>query len=290
MKKRIKFSLLVVSSFFAINAHALQPGQSAPKRIYSIGDSITRAFDAYLPSDNLNVSWVNGYYGFWQKVLGLPNITSHYQRIVSAYGGSGTSNVTGAVTGATMSRFSSMASYVAGKNFTYVTTLLGANDICSSTIMDIPSDPVFESEFRAGMNQLLNNLSSGATIYVAAIPDVEQVYQIGVTKDALGLVSCKVVWSLNSICQSMLSKTNTDADRMYVKSRIQSFNNILMSVTQEYQQLSNQLGKGLFFSYTSATNDSFTASEVSDIDCFHPSELGQKSISAKTWQTGPFSN
>ena len=35
-------------------AFALEPGQSPPKRLYSIGDSATRAFNANLPLDNLN--------------------------------------------------------------------------------------------------------------------------------------------------------------------------------------------------------------------------------------------
>lgn len=282
MKNYIKFSLLLVFLLFTNGVNALEPGQSPPKRIYSIGDSITRAFDAYLPNDNPNLSWINGYFGFWQKVLGLPNINSHYQRIRSAYGRWGTSNVMNAFNGARMSDFSAMAANVSG-NSTYVTTFLGANDICSASAMGIPSDEDFAGYFRNGMNELVNRLPSGATIYVAAIPDIEQVYQIGLTKDALGFVSCPIVWAIGDICQSMLSHSNEDVDRAYVTSRILSLNDTMKTiVANEYQNV------GLFVYYTDVTNEAFTASEVSDIDCFHPSELGQKTISSKTWTAGPF--
>lgn len=53
-------------------AVALEPGQSPPLRILSIGDSFTRAANANLPGDNVNNSWVNGYEGFWQKCSTCP--------------------------------------------------------------------------------------------------------------------------------------------------------------------------------------------------------------------------
>jgi len=287
MKIFVKFSFFLAILLFSYNAAALVSGQSAPKRIFSIGDSITRAYDAYLPKDNLNISWANGYYGFWQKLLGLPNIYSHYQRIRSAYGSWGTRNVTVAANGASMANFPDMAAIVAGTNSTYVPVLLGANDICSSPIWHLPENGAFETNFRNGMNALVANLPDGATIYVAAIPDIEQVYQVGLTKDALGLVSCPVVWTLNHICQSMLALWNTPEDRDYVTSRIQGYNEILKRVTQEYPEIASNLGRKLFISFTRVTNDAFSASEISDIDCFHPSELGQKTISSKTWLDGP---
>ena len=80
---------LPVSSGFA----QLLPGQAQPKRLYSNGDSITRAFDADFPGDNLNVSWVNGYYGFWEQLFGLPNVKAHNQRISANWGSSGRLNV-----------------------------------------------------------------------------------------------------------------------------------------------------------------------------------------------------
>ena len=124
---------LVLSISTVNQAYALQPGQSTPKKLYSIGDSITRGFDAYLPLDNKNLSWVNGYYGFWQKLLNMPNSNSHYQRIQKAFGSSGTKNYMSAQVGAHMNSFAKFASGVAGKNVTYSTVMLGANDVWSDS-------------------------------------------------------------------------------------------------------------------------------------------------------------
>lgn len=287
---------LLMGSFIAIgislsagSVSALQPGQSEPKRLYSIGDSTTTALNAYLPFDNKNLSWSNGHYGFWQQLLGLPNVNSHYQRIQSAFGTTGTENMLAAQNGAKMQAFSTMASGIAGRNVTYTTVLLGSNDVCASSPAALPTDAQFEQNMRAGMDQLMNNLPNGATVLVAGIPDIEGIYQIGLNKNILGIVNCSAVWSIATICQSMLASENTDADRQYVKSRNLGYNTILQSVTADYQAQSTSLGKNLFFQYNDGTTAGFTNTEISDIDCFHPSELGQESIARETWQKGPFS-
>lgn len=288
---KLRFTILsgfILSTLVASHAYALQSGQSTPKRLYSIGDSITRGFDAYLPLDNKNLSWVNGYYGFWQRILGLPNTNSHYQRIQNAFGSSGTQNWMSAEVGAEMNQFAQFASGVAGRNVTYSTVMLGANDVCANSPAALPTDAEFENNFRAGMNNLLNNLPNGATVFVAAIPNIKQLYDLGQNKKALGIVNCEIVWSVANICQSMLDSSNSEADRAYVMSRNNGFNTIMQNVTSEYQTNANSQGKKLFFQYSSATTDPFTNSDISNIDCFHPSERGQKLISEKTWKDGPF--
>jgi len=57
MKRSIAF---LVGLLLAAPAFALGPTQQPPTRIYSIGDSITRAVDADLPADNRRLSRVNG--------------------------------------------------------------------------------------------------------------------------------------------------------------------------------------------------------------------------------------
>lgn len=289
MKKQISLIFVALGVLLSVNANALQPGQSEPKRLYSIGDSITRAFDAFLPFDNKNLSWVNGYYGFWQQILGMPNVNSHYQRIQNAFGASGTENMMAAVSGARMDQFTNMAMGVAWRNIDYTTVLLGANDVCVDSPAALPSDAQFEHNFRSGMDQLVNYLPNGSTVLVASIPDVEQVYQAGLNKTALGVVNCKAIWSLANICQSVLADTNTEADRQYVKSRNAGYNAILQNVSAEYQNQATASGKQLFIDYNNASGSQFTHVDVSNIDCFHPSEIGQHRISQETWRNGPFS-
>jgi len=288
MKNTFLRTMVGVSMMLSSSAYGLQPGQSQPKRVYAIGDSITRGFDAYLPLDNKSLSWSSGYYNFWERLLGLPNVNSHFQRIQSAFGKSATQNWLAAEVGAEMGRFASFASGAAGRDVTYATVLLGANDVCADSPAALPTDAQFEADFRGGMERLLNNLPNGATIMVAAIPDIEMLYRVGLNKNALGLVNCPAVWSLGSICQSMLDNNNTEADRQYVKSRNLGYNTILQRVTAEYQVQARNIGKTLFISFSDGTAGAFTSADVSDIDCFHPSEVGQKVISQETWKDGFF--
>jgi hypothetical protein len=267
------------------SARALEPGQSAPKRLYSHGDSMTRAFNANLPLANLNLSWVNGYHGFWEKLFGLPNVKSHNQRITANFGKRNRRNWTAAQNGAELDDMVGQASGVTGRNVTYATVLLGANDICRLPVTNPPTDAEVEAEFRAGMDTLLNNLPTGATVQVVAIPDVTRLYQIGLDKTALGIVDCQVVWAFTGSCPSVLSAEVSDMDREFIRSRIVRYNEILDVVTKDKAvQHSDK--------FISSTNVSFTypfgASEVSDLDCFHPSWRAQRVLSRETWNDGPF--
>jgi hypothetical protein len=94
---------LLTAFLVAGSALALEPGQSEPKRLFSTGDSMTRGFNANVPLDNLNLSWVNGYHGFWEDLFDLPDVESHNQRIDANFGDSDRSNQTAAENGATMS-------------------------------------------------------------------------------------------------------------------------------------------------------------------------------------------
>ena len=95
---------------------ALEPDQEKPKRLYSNRDSITRAVDAFFPLDNLNLSWVNGYHGFWQPLFGLRNVNAHNQRISEKFGKRSRKNWIAAQNGAQMEDFKDQAADVFRKN------------------------------------------------------------------------------------------------------------------------------------------------------------------------------
>lgn len=279
---------LGVVALAAGGALALQPGQAQPKKLYSNGDSITRAFDADFPADNLNASWVNGYYGFWEQLFGLPNVKSHNQRITANWGSSGRKNYIAAVNGARVDDLASQAAGAAGKAITYATVMLGGNDVCRDSIADLPTDAEFQANVTAGMNTLLANMANGTTVQVVAIPDVKRLYDIGQDKEALGIADCEVLWALTVLgfpCGSMLSPFNSEADRLYVRSRNIGYNNILAAVTAEKQAQH----PSKFISFTSVSfTYAFAENEISNIDCFHPSWRGEKALSDGTWDSGPF--
>jgi hypothetical protein len=264
----------------------LLPGQATPKRLYSNGDSITRAFDANLPADNLNNSWVNGYFGFWEQVFGLPNVRAHNQRISANWGSSGRANFIAAVNGARVDDLATQAAGAAGKTISYATVMLGGNDVCRDTIADLPTDAEFEANFRAGMATLLGNTAASSTIQVVNIPNVKRLYDIGRDKTALGITNCQTLWAgtvLGFPCGSMLSPFNSEADRLYVQSRNVGYNNIIRRVTTELDAANPE-----FLFYADAYNFNFLESDISNLDCFHPSWRGQRTLSREIWNQGPF--
>jgi lysophospholipase L1-like esterase len=263
-----------------VSAAALEPGQSPPLHLYSIGDSFTRAANANLPGDNLSASWVNGYRGFWQKLFGLPDVASHNQRIDALFGERGRSNWTAAQNGDSVKDMMAQAAWVASLDINYATVMLGANDVCRSNAADLITDAEFEGHVRNGMTMLLNGLHDGATVLVVAIPNVKGVYDFGKTKTALGITSCERLWKLTGFCAAMLSENSTEMDRQYLQSRNIGYNAILERVTGEMAV--NYPGK--FVRYAPSTFQLPTAQEqISDLDCFHADWRGQRATAELTW-------
>lgn len=285
--RRLLAACLVVA--LATPALALGPTQRPPTHLYSIGDSITRAFDADLPYDNLHLSWVNGRHNFLSELLGFPNVQSHHQRVKANFGSAGVRNRVAAQNG---NRVGHMVDQVAGMTGreTYVTVLLGGNDVCKDTIDELPSYEAFAWTFAEGLIALLEKLEPGATVQVAAIPDIKRLYEIGRDKVALGIVDCSLLWSATTLgfpCGSMLSPSNTEADREYVRERNVVYNQIMHFLTL----LGALRYPHLYVSFTDVTfTFPFTQEHISNIDCYHPSAEGQALISEGTWNAGFFSD
>ncbi len=263
--------------------------QLKPKRLSSTGDSMTEAIDAELPAANHWASWANGYHGFWEWLLGLTNVYSHNQRITRNFGSSGRANYMEAKSGADMFDFPAQAARSVGRQPTYVTVLMGHNDVCQDRFADIPGEAEFEARFREGMEKLRTGLPAGATVYVVGIVDIYRLWQVADDKRALGIVDCEVLWATTLLtwypCATMLNPLIGEAGRQYTRSRTIAFNAILKRVTEEYQSADadhHYVFADAVFRYP------FVESHVSDIDCFHPSARGQKKLSEITWQAGPF--
>jgi len=278
--------MVLVATFATAQTNA---AQLAPIRLSSTGDSITEAIDAELPLANHWASWVNGYHGFWEWLFGLTDVNSHNQRISRNFGAWGRKNYMEAKSGADMPDFPAQAAASVSHQAQYLTVFMGHNDVCGNHASDIPSDEEFEANFRLGMEKLKTGLSPGATIYVVGIADIYQLWRIARDKKALGIVDCEVLWATTLLdlfpCGTMLSPLNTDEDREYTRERNIAFNNILKQVTEEY----NGDDPSRYYYYTDVVfKYPFVESQVSDIDCFHPSAKGQKDLSRETWNAGPF--
>lgn len=281
---------LTLASSAAVN----KPLRLQPTRIASIGDSITRAFDSRLLLDNPSESWVNGYYGLWQWLIGSVNVLSHAQRADAAFGVA--SNVNGAANGADMDDMDGQAASILSSSPYYVTVELGGNDICRDSAAQVPAPIDFIFDYIDGVLVLdpglgggSGGLTPGATVYTASVPDVKQLYDVG--KDQTGIfgLDCETIWLGTYIgfpCGSMLSPGNSEADRL----ALQSVNLLYNQMLDIISGLANDLSQNVYWDYTwSVWNYQVQGSDISSIDCFHPSSRGQLILSLATWADGPYS-
>ena len=147
---------------------------------------------------------------------------------------------------------------------------MGANDVCTSSRSTMTSVSDFRTRFRAAMDVLANGLPE-SQVFVASIPNVRRLWSH--LRDDL---AARLVWRTAGICQSMLSASNTAADRQAVFDRIVGFNDVLADVCASYPNC--RYDGGALFAYQ------FTRDQVSRLDYFHPDLDGQRAIASVTWQ------
>jgi len=243
-----------------------QPAWAAPPlpaSMAAIGDSITRAYDVCCSyGDHPGQSWSTGYTSY-------DGIASHYERIRqlnSAITGRGYND---AVTGAKMSAAPGQATQAVGQGARYVTILLGANDLCTSS----PSTMTSPEDFGASFSQAMATLMAPGQdryVFVSSIPNIYQLWQVLHTNSL-----ARWAWANFHICQSMLGATRTEAERQQVVDRERAFNQILSDVCAQYPRC--RWDGGAVYNYQ------FSASQVSTLDFFHPSLSGQAALARVTW-------
>jgi hypothetical protein len=252
--------VVVLTGLVAQPAWAAPP---LPASMAAIGDSITRAYDvccAY--RDHPGQSWSTGSTSY-------DGIASHYERIRQL-----NSAITGhafndAVTGAKMSAAPGQATQAINQGARYVTILLGANDLCTSSLSTMTSPKDFRAYFSRAMDTLLAP-GQDRYVFVSSIPNIYQLWQV-----LHGNSLARWAWANFHICQSMLGATRTETERQLVVSREQAFNEILADVCGQYSRC--RWDNKAVYSY------SFSASQVSSLDFFHPSLSGQAALARVTW-------
>jgi lysophospholipase L1-like esterase len=234
-----------------------------PNSMAALGDSITRAFDVCCwYGDHPAQSWSTGY-------ASSDGILSHYERIAAVHPRIIGHEYNDAVSGAKAKGLSTQVSSAVAQNAQYVTILIGANDLCTSSVATMTSTTEFQNEISSALASLHQALPN-THIFVSSIPDIFRLWSVLHTN-----LLAEFVWSVAGICQSMLSTSNTDTQRQQVVARELAFNQILQQTCAQY---TNCRWDG------DATYDyKFTASQVSTLDYFHPSRTGQAALANVTW-------
>jgi lysophospholipase L1-like esterase len=156
-----------------------------------------------------------------------------------------------------------------GQNAQYVTILIGANDLCTSSASTMTSTSDFQNRVSGALASLEQGLPT-AEIFVSSIPNIYQLWSVLHTN-----FFARAVWSAAKICQSMLSGSNTETQRQQVVTREQAFNQILQQTCSQFANC--RWDNGATYNYK------FAASQVSTLDYFHPNRSGQAALASVTW-------
>jgi len=263
--------IAVMAAFTGIacvpTASALAQSPTLPNSMAAIGDSITQAYDDCCslgshPQD----SWSTGssYPG--------SGINSHYERLVALNGSIFGHSYNDSVPGATVASTKSQAQIAVQQRAQYVTVLIGANDVCTDSVSSMTPTTEFQSDFQAAMSVLEGGLPPTAHIFVSSIPNIYQLWTVLHDNP-----NAEAVWSAAQICQSMLSPSDTEAQRQQVLAQEQADNSAMAQVCQQYANC--KWDNDSIFDYQ------FSANDVSTIDYFHPSQMGQSVLADLTWNS-----
>jgi lysophospholipase L1-like esterase len=236
---------------------------SLPSSMAAIGDSITRAYDVCCYyGDHPGQSWSTGYTSY-------DGIASHYERIRQLNPAIAGRAYNDAVSGAKMAQAPTQAGQAVGQGARFVTILLGANDLCTSSVSTMTSTESFRAQFSQAMATLMAQ-DRKPYVFVSSIPNLYQLWAVLHTNSL-----ARWAWANFHICQSMLAATNTETQRQQVVAREVAFNQILAEECARYARC--RWDGGAVYNYR------FSASQVSSLDFFHPSLSGQAALARVTW-------
>ena len=251
-------------------AHAQADPGPPPNSIASMGDSITRAFNA--------CGWFIECTSRSYSTGSNSSVDSHYLRIQRVNPNITGNTLNAARSGARINELPGQAATVVNFGAEYVTILVGANDACASSEASMTS----VEDFRADPDEALAILKNGlpnARIMIVSIPNIKQLWQIGHTNWL-----ARTFWSLGNICQSMLANpTSTSPEDMArrdrVLQRVVDYNTQLAEACAAY-------GPNCRFDNNAVFNYSFSLNQVSGWDYFHPSTEGQALLARLTYEQG----
>jgi lysophospholipase L1-like esterase len=245
---------------------------SYPRVMAATGDSITTAYNTgWWPySDNPAASWSSGT---------DTRVLSHRQRLQQLAPSGTLAAHNDARSGARMADLNGQMQTAVAQRADYVTVLMGANDVCTSSEGTMTAVADFTAQFTTAMETVTSGLPS-VTVYVVSIPDVYHLWEV--YKDSF---IARAVWSTARICQSMLanpgSTLQADVDRRArVRQRNVEFNAVLESVCAAYRQC--------HFDGNAVFGTAFQRSDVTTRDYFHPSLSGQAKLASVSWSASPW--
>ncbi len=253
--RAIALSAALTLGFAAHSARADEPLVAG-----AIGDSISAGFDAVRVGDNREFSWSTGT---------APGINSHLKRL-SALRGQPVTAFNEAIAGSVVADLDRQITRLITKSPDYVTVTIGANDICGWS-GDYQADlAAFRSQLSTEVKRLVA-ARPNIKVLLASIPDMYNLWEVGSAHP-----QCAARWRLFGVCSPLLGADATTADRQAFVERWQAANDAISDVAAEMP--ANVLHN------PDLAHVQFSWEDISTLDCFHPSVIGQNLLAEKTWQ------
>lgn len=240
-----------------------------PSSMASLGDSITRGFDACgFFVDCTSRSFSTGDNG---------SVNSHYLRIRAVNPAINGRNFNDGETGADAADLAGQAQTAVSQGVGYVTVLMGANDACRDSEAQMTPVATFRGQVDAALDRISTGLPN-TRVLVISIPDIKRLWAV-----ARGDFRARTIWAIAGICQSMLANptSNAAADearRNRVRQRVIDFNAQLAASCAARAHC--RYDGGAVFGFQ------FTFGQLSGWDYFHPNPSGQAVLSQVSYAAG----
>ena len=273
---RLRAAVPLLPLLVAAGVLAAAPPASAtvqPHVLAATGDSITRAFDvdgSHFLKDDPAESWATG-------------TDSRVNSVASRLAARGpVTSYNDAVTGKKMIDLDGQLKNAAAQGADGVTVQMGANDLCTSSASTMTPTTTFRSQFDTALRgffaaRAAAGATTPATVAVSSIPNIYNLWSVLHTSS-----SARFTWSLLGECKSMLASRNTEAQRQLVVTQEIADNQQLADVCAAYA------AQGCQWDGLAVYHTSFTASQVSTVDYFHPNVSGQAVLASTAWSSGPW--
>ena len=266
MTRAVAFCMAVLGGLLAVLVNPAAAGAAGvplPSSMAAAGDSITRAFDVNggcFLRDCPQFSWSTG---------DQPEVNSQYLRILARNPAIAQRAYSDARTGSRMADLDGQLQLAALQQVDYLTIAMGANDVCTSSRSTMTPTDTLRAQAQQGVARFAA-ARPRALIYMSSIPNVYNLWWILHNNG-----HARWDWWLYKICQSLLSLSDTEADRQAVLAQTVADNAALAGVCGQFANC--RWDKLAAFSFQFAPED------ISTVDYFHPSVIGQSHIATLTW-------
>ena len=271
--KAVLFGLVLLCVCAGALPQSTQAQRWFPSSMTSMGDSITRAFNAGDTPfwDAPSNSWSTGEDSAVQSI---------YHRILAYNPAIAGANYNKAFSGSKVDALYHQAFFVNLVRPEFVTILIGANDACADRESKMTDVAEFRSDFERALRRLVR-FNRNVQIYVVSIPDVYNLWDV--LKDDH---AAQFTWGLLGLCKTMLENPASLAPedmerRQRVRQRIIEYNQSMAEVCATYAANCSWDENAVF-------NTPFNKADVSTRDYFHPSLTGQAKLAEVAWNASPF--